>query len=246
MSPHYVSLISGYTIMLGLWFLINQLFPAIWDEKKMVDFKTPYLEFIYSIAAVITILVIGQLYNRNLLIHDNGNVFLNAINQFIIFSPAIALILIRKQSLDTIWIPKSRIVIRLLIGLFLAFCSILIYWLTRTEANEFGKILSGIYHYQNISYAVQIFMEDVTIALIFVRLSAWIGKKWSIIIVAILFSAGHIPTMLYNGIELIGLSTLFIDAFLGVLVLLALSKSKDIWWFFMVHFAMDMTQFYGS
>jgi membrane protease YdiL (CAAX protease family) len=105
---------------------------------------------------------------------------------------------------------------------------------------------SKIYHYQNTSHAVQIFMEDVTIALVFVRLSAWIGRKWSIIIVAILFAGGHIPTMISNGAELLELGTLFIDAFLGVLVLLAISKSKDIWWFFMVHFAMDMTQFYGS
>ena len=72
------------------------------------------------------------------------------------------------------------------------------------------------------------------------------GNKWSILLVAVLFAAGHIPSLVTNGATFIELGSLLIDAFLGVLVLTAVSKSRDVWWFFMVHFAMDMTQFYGS
>ena len=89
-------------------------------------------------------------------------------------------------------------------------------------------------------------MEDITIALIFVRLSAWIGNKRTIVIVAILFAAGHIPSLLTNGFVITELGSLLIDTFLGILILSAVSKSKDVWWFFMLHFALDMSQFYGG
>ena len=223
MSPHYISLLSSYSVGMGLWFLLNYLFPSLWRHEGRINFNKPYLEFILSIIAVLTILGIGQLYIRGLLIPNDGNNFLDAINQLIIFSPVFVLILIRKQSVMTFT-----------------------YWLTRSDTNGLGNILTNIYHYQNISHLVQVFMEDVTIALIFVRLSVCIVNKLSIFIVAILFSAGHIPSLLTNGASLIDLSSLLIDTFLGVLVLIAVSKSRDIWWFFMIHFAMDMTQFYGS
>ncbi len=246
MSPHYISLISAYCLAVGLWFLLYHFLPSMWKHERRIQFSKPFQEFIYSIIAVLAILGLGQFYTRGLLIPGDDSVLVNALNQFIIFSPAWVLILVRKQSAETVWLPKSKIAIRLLTGLFLAICSLIIYWLTRRDSNGFGNILLNIYHYQNISHLVQVFMEDVTIALIFVRLSAWIGNKWSIFIVAVLFSAAHIPSLLTNGATLIELSSLLVDALLGVLVLSAVSKSRDILWFFMVHFAMDMTQFYGG
>jgi hypothetical protein len=246
MSPHYISLIFAYATGMGIWFLLNYFFPSLWKPEERIYFNKPYLEFAFSIIAVFAILGIGQLYIRSLLIPNDGNILVDALNQFIIFSPVFVLILIRKQSLATLWLPKSRVVIRLLAGLLIALFSVVTYWLTRSGANGLGNILINIYHYQNISHLVQVFMEDVTIALIFVRLSAWIGNKWSILLVAVLFAAGHIPSLVTNGTTFIELGSLIIDALLGVLVLTAVSKSKDIWWFFMVHFAIDMTQFYGN
>lgn len=246
MNPHYISLVAGYSLVVALWFTLNHFFPTLWRHQDKVSFNRPHLEFVYAIIAVIAIIGIGQLYSRDLLIPADGNVFLDAINQLIIFSPTLVLILLRKQSVETLWLPKSKVALRILVGFLLALCSVTVYWLTRSEASGLGKILSNIYHYQNISYLVQVFMEDITIALIFVRLSAWIGTKWSIVLVAVLFSAGHIPAFLTNGASLIDLSSLILDTFLGVLVLTAVAKSRDVWWFFMVHFAMDMTQFYGS
>lgn len=246
MSPHYISLIFGYGTATGLWFLLNHFYPSLWGKNEKIKFDKPYLEFIFSILAILAVVGIGQLYMRQLLIPIDSNNLLDAINQLIIFSPVFICILIRKQSSETLWLPKSKILIRLVIGLLLALCSIFSYWLTRSDANGLINILSNIYHYQNFSKLVQVFMEDVAIALVFVRLSSWIGNKWSILIVAVLFSAAHIPSLLTSGATFLELASLFIDTGLGVLVLIALSKSRDVWWFFMVHFAMDMTQFYGG
>lgn len=246
MTAHYISLLSGYGAAIGLWFLLNYCYPSLWKQEKEIKFNKPFLEFVFSLLAVVAIIGIGQLYVRHLLIPNDGNVLADAVNQFIIFSPTFILLLIRKQSFETLWLPFSKIALRLFIGLLLALSSITIYWLTKNDSTGLGNLLSGIYHYKNFSHLVQVFMEDITIALIFVRLSAWIGRKWSIVIIAILFSAAHIPSLLANGATLMELSNLLLDAGLGMLVLFAVSKSRDIWWFFMVHFAMDMTQFSGK
>jgi len=245
MDSHYISLVSGYSSVVGLWFLLNYKFPSIWKEAEKIDFKKPFLEFIFALLTVLVILLIGQLYIQGLLIKSNGNDFLDALNQFIIFSPVFFLLLIRKQSVKTVWLSKTNIVIHLFLGLLLAFFGILIYWLTRSDSNNFTNIIINIYNYKNISHLVQVFMEDITIALVFVRLSAWIGNKRSIILVSVLFAVSHIPSFIAEGASLMQLSSLFLDTFIGVIVFFALSRSRDILWFFMVHFAMDMTQFYG-
>lgn len=246
MSEHYISLIAAYAIGTLLWFLVNHYFKSIWTNEKEIKFEKPGLEFAFALIAVIFILAIGQLYVRDFLIPHDGNRVVDAINQLLIFSPVLILIMIRKQSLETIWLPTSNILLRLAIGLVIAIFSLLVYWLVRNNASAYGAMLVNIYHPQNISHLVQVFMEDITIALIFVRLAAWIGSKRAIIIVAILFAAGHIPSLLSNGFAITELGSLFLDSLIGVVVLTAISKSKDIWWFFMLHFALDMSQYYGG
>jgi hypothetical protein len=245
MNDHYISLIAAYGTGIALWLLANQLFKSLWADKKVIAFEKPWLEFIYSIIAVVVILGIGQLYLRDLLIPNNGNLVIDTINQILIFSPTIFLILIRKQSIETIWLSKSKIFLRLFIGLLIAISSLLVYWLIRKNAPSFESILANTYHYKNISHLAQVFMEDITIALIFVRLSAWIGNYRAIFIVAILFAAGHIPSLLFNDFAVTELGSLFLDSFIGVAILSVVSKSKDVWWFFMLHFALDMSQYYG-
>ena len=246
MNEHYISLMAAYGTGVLLWFLANYAFKSIWKDNKTFTFEKPWLEFIFSIIAAIAIIGIGQLYLRDLMIPNDGNKLIDALNQFLIFSPTLLLIAIRKQHIETIWLPKSKILYRLAIGIVIAICSLGVYWLIRKNAPSFESILTNTYHPKNISHLVQVFMEDITIALIFVRLSAWIGNQRSIAIVAILFAAGHIPSLLSSGFALTELSGLFLDAFIGVLVLSAVSKSRDILWFFILHFVLDMSQFYGG
>ena len=46
---------------------------------------------------------------------------------------------------------------------------------------------------------VQVFLEDLTIAILFVRLASAIGSRWATVIVAVLFAAGHIPAIVSQG-----------------------------------------------
>jgi len=66
-----------------------------------------------------------------------------------------------------------------------------------------------------------------------------------IALVATLFAAGHIPAFISTGTPWNELGSLILDAVLGIAVLSAVQRSEDIWWFWCVHYAMDMMQFYA-
>ena len=90
---------------------------------------------------------------------------------------------------------------------------------------------------------MQVFAEDFAISVCLFRLMAWIGAKRAILLISLLFAASHIPAMLYNGVALGDFTGLLFDALLGFFALTVVSKSKNFLWFWMIHYAMDMTQF---
>ncbi|MEB3347771.1 CPBP family glutamic-type intramembrane protease [Aquimarina gracilis] len=248
MTTHYASLMIAYSAAALLWLLFNRFFGnRLWNKPVDYQPEKPYIDFIFASIAILAILGIGQLYiNGMLLPNKNKLPIIDAINQAFIFSPTLILVFLRKDSLDSIWLPKANIIIRIGIGLCIAMISLIIYWIVRENATPLGKMMLNIYNPKNISELTQVFMEDITIAMIFVRLSKWIGSSWTIGIVAILFAAGHIPSMIADGYSLAELGSLILDTAIGVVILSVISRSKDVWWFFLVHFTLDMTQYFGS
>jgi hypothetical protein len=89
----------------------------------------------------------------------------------------------------------------------------------------------------------QVFLEDLTIAILFVRLAGAVGTRWATVVVASLFAAGHVPVMVSQGATWLELAGLLRDAGLGAAVILVLQRSRDVVWFWCIHFALDMTQF---
>ena len=77
------------------------------------------------------------------------------------------------------------------------------------------------------------------------RFRAAIGLTKTIVLVAVLFAAGHIPSLLATGAAVEDLIALLADAGLAIAVLCVLQRLADIWWLWCVHFAMDMMQFYA-
>jgi hypothetical protein len=93
--------------------------------------------------------------------------------------------------------------------------------------------------------AVQVLLEDLAIAILFVRAAA-VGPRAVILGVAALFAAGHVPALLARGepgTEFVGLLR---DFDLGVLVVGTAWRGADIAWVWPVHYTMDMTQFLGA
>lgn len=239
---HYFYLYPAYgTALLGYHIYTRQ---KHLPKTNKVSFAKPWLEFVLALCAAVFTIGIGQLYMAKLLLPTlvDFRWFTESINQLLIFSPFIGLLLIRRHTIQTAWIPQKKRLVSILVGFLLALFALVIFFLSKYKELRLDWFLE-IYTAKNLPHLVQVFFEDFAIAIVLCRLIVWIGTKWAIVFVAFLFAAGHIPAMLANGISLYGFVPLLFDMLLGIVVLGVVARSKNFLWFWMVHYALDMTQF---
>lgn len=244
-EEHYPPLVAAYLVGLGGWLVAAHFNPKIWPREPVQSFAHPWKEFGIAMVGVIGILAIGQLWSRGIRLPDQGILgpVFGAVNQCLIFAPLMLVLIFRRQSWESAWLPRRRIAARLLVGLVLAIFAVSAYSLLRAKADEPWVLLGRIWRYEHIDEAVQVLLEDLTIAILFVRLAGAVGRNWATVIVACLFAAGHIPAMVSHGATWNELGGLLRDAGLGVAVILVLQRSRDVVWFWCIHFCLDMTQF---
>jgi hypothetical protein len=244
-TEHYPALVGGYSAALLAWLVIAWLLRRIWPACDEAKFGRPWLELSVVFLAALFVIGIGQLYQHGIALPEAGpfKPVATALNQLFIFAPILLVIPLRRQTWNTAWLCSRTLGLRVLLGIAVALLAVLAYSFLRQGAGNFGQLALRIARYENLGLFVQVFLEDLTIAIFFVRLTAAVGKMWSLIVVALLFAAGHIPTMMATGASASEFSHLILDAAIGVGVLWVLRRSRDIVWFAFVHFCMDMLQF---
>ena len=242
---YYYGLLAGYATAILACLLVARLLPALWPRREAVLFPHPWREVAWALLGVVGVLLIGQLYVRHWLLPARSlwEPLIEGANQALIFLSILAVPLFRHHGLDTAWIPVDRIWARLLVGLLLAALAVLAFSLVAPGYNGWLAIYPRVYSPKNFGLLVQVFCEDVAIAILLVRFRAAIGLWATILLVAILFAAAHIPAMVATGASLSELARLVMDAGLGTVVLFVAQRSADVWWLWCVHFAMDMMQF---
>lgn len=244
---HYHALFISYGAAVAAWFSIARLVPSIWPKTEPTAFAKPWREVGWAFVAVIAIILVGQVYQKGIRLPNDGSFggIFESVNQLIIFCPVVLMLLWRRQPFSTVWLSGDKALTRLAAGIGIALFAILIFTMVRTGSDSFFQVVGRTYHYQNLAHLVQVFMEDITIAYLFVRFRAVLKLRGSIILVAALFAAGHIPTMISEGYSFAELSSLLLDASLGIGLVYTVQRSGDILWFWCLHFAMDMMQFYA-
>ena len=248
MISHHLALFIAYAGGLVAWRLLALRLPSLWPAVPSPNFTKPWLEVAWAFLAVFAVLGIGTLYSQHRLLPatHHHRPALDAVNQVLIYSPFFVLLLVRRQGLSTAWLPTRRIPHRIAIGLAVALLALAIYSVTRIGLAAYPRLLGSVYAPRHISDLVQVLLEDIGIAILFVRMRAALGLRWTLLLVAILFAAAHIPGLLAAGAGPANLLALFADAGLGVLALIFLQRAQDVWWFWMLHFALDMTQFFQA
>ena len=242
---HYPSLVVAYAAALLGWLALARLEWAPWPAGEVVHLDRPWRSLAAALAGLVGVLSLGQLFVRGWLLPEGGLVgpVMGAVNQLVIFSPMLAVLVLRGEPWGSAWLAPGRRPARLAAGVALALVALLAYTTIRVDAESLPRVLGRIVRYENLSFAAQVFLEDVTIAVLFVRLSATIGPRWSVALTAALFAAGHIPAMLANGDRMYEVLLLFRDAALGAAVVAVLQRSRDVLWFWCVHLVLDLTQF---
>jgi hypothetical protein len=246
-QDHYTPLVVAYLVGLGGWLLASRLLPGVWPREAGREFERRWKEFGIALIGAVGVLAMGQLWSKGIRLPERGTLgpLLASINQALIFTPILLVVVIRRQPWTSAWLPGARILTRLLVGLVLASLAVSAYSLMREGADPPWILMGRIWRYEHIDKMVQVFFEDLTIAILFVRLAGAIGKGWATVVVACLFAAGHIPAMVAQGATWSELAGLLRDAGLGVAVILVLQRSRDVVWFWCIHFCLDMTQFAG-
>lgn len=245
-THHYALLIGYGTAMVG-WIIAWRLFPMLWPKQEPETFTHPWGEVGWALLAMLCVLGIGQLYVHGFRLPASGRFgpLLDACNHVVIFSPVFFLLTLRRHALRTAWLPLHRVWARLLVGLGLALIALLAFTLVRTGSDSWLGVVPRVYSPKNFSHLVQVLLEDIAIAILFVRFRSALGLRFTVGLVALLFAATHIPALLASGVAIGECIGLVLDAALAVGVLSVVQRSSDVWWFWCVHFAMDMTQFYA-
>lgn len=245
---HPIALFFAYGAVLAAWFFISRVRPGLWPACARPQFARPWLEVAAAVIAAIGVIAVGQLYQHGVRLPRTGALgFLGeSINQIVIFLPIILLPLLRRQPYTTAWLPLTRWPERVGWGLALALLALLVFSQTRAPVAAPWRILAALPRLDHIPHAVQVFLEDVAIAILAVRLSAALPRgEWTVpALVGVLFAAGHIPALLSTqGATLTQLGLLVPDAILGFMVVAVLLRARDVWWFACVHWTLDMMQF---
>ncbi len=249
---YYQILAISYFSVFGLWWALYSkslkfLYPA--GQHKI---QRPWVQTGLVLLAAVLVIAIGWLYSKGFLVPEYrlGSVRLSeCLNQMIIFSPIPLMIMLSRQTFHSAWLPWRYAGPRLALGLALGLIAIFIFY-ALSSARHIDDILLDVFHLQNAHLAVQIFLEDLAIALLLSRLSSALSAKsfvLAILAVAVLFSVGHIPASLESGVPV---SQIFVrstfDAGLTFAAGFTLYKSKDFLWLFPIHYSMDMMQFYSG
>jgi hypothetical protein len=244
-TGHYTALLLAYAAALLAMSVIARRAPQLWPAPEAASFAHPWRELAWAVAAVAAVLAIGMLYSRGWLLPATSThrPALDAVNQVVIYAPFLLLLVVRRHGLDTAWLPTRGVLARIAIGLGLALLALFAYALARSGPGAWPRLVADVYAPRHVSHLVQVLLEDVSIAILFVRLRGALGSRWTLVLVAVLFAAAHVPGMLASEADASSLWQLSGDVVLGVLALTVLQRLRDVWWFWMVHFALDMTQF---
>jgi hypothetical protein len=271
--PHRYALFVAYAIVMLVWGRVARRLPSLWPQPTPAGFARPWREVGFYFAALAVVLLVGQLYVRQGLIPAHGPLepVLDAANQFLIFTPVLALPFVRRRALVVegadrgttgaaappaavpatravlagMWLPTRRVWARAAVGAVLSLIAILVFTSVRSGSDPFVDVSARVFHPRNLGNFVQVLCEDVAIAVLFVRVRAALGLWRTIAVVAVFFAAAHIPVLVAGGAALGELAGLVADAGLGAMVLYFVQRSADVWWFWWIHFAMDMMQFHA-
>lgn len=240
-----IPLCVAYLCVCALWFGLNRK-GLLWKIDAIEVSEKPWLDFGLGLLAVIGILGIGQLYSAGLLIPPTqvssvDQLIVWPLNNLIIYSPIFLVLLFRKQPLSTVFLSADGITRKLLFGLVASAIAVLLFLGLRGEWDRFGKILTRSITVESISYFPAVFLENIAIAFLFVRLRWLVGLKWAIGIPAFLFALAHVPGSIAEGDPWSHIIIFFLTTgTLTIFILYTAYRGRDILWLGLVHYFMDL------
>jgi hypothetical protein len=231
--------ICGALLMLSRW-------PAFgWPRPIELHSDRPALDFALAVTAVVGIFALGEAYRRNLLLPDGAQVALRefawTLNNCIIFSPIALTLLVRGQRPETVFLSLRGIGVKVLFGLTASIAAVVLYLLLRGRLEIAPDILLRSFEARSLQNFAPVFLEGVAVAFLFVRLKWLVGLWETIVAVAVLFAAAHVPRSIAGGADVEHVALFFaFNVALPVAILYSVQRVQDVIWIGFPHYFMDV------
>jgi hypothetical protein len=215
---------------------------VLWPKRDAPHFADPGRELSWAVLGIAGTLILGFLYVQRLLIPAEASPLIDVANQLIVFTPILLVPLFRRHPLATLWLPTDRVFIRIMTGVLLAIVALTTFVWTAVENPGWIDAMRAVYNHRNLPSLLQLLLEDVAAAILSVRVAGVLGPRAAPLLAAVLLAASHLTA---SGVAAGGavFERAAVDAVLGAAVVAVVQRSADVWWFWGVHFAMDMSQY---
>lgn len=237
---HALARALGYLAALAGWGAVAWAVPGLWPRRDAPHFSHPGRELAVALTGIAGTLAMGLGYVRGWLLPATrlDQPLLDVANQLIVFTPILLVPIVRRHPAATLWLPTDHVIWRAATGVLLAIAGLSAYALAAGAGTWLG-VMRSVYHHTNLPFLVQRLLEDAAAAILLVRVAGVLGPRAAPSLTAVLLAAG--PVIAFAaGAEVLDLPHVVLDAALGAVVVAVVQRSRDIWWFWGVHFAMDL------
>lgn len=240
----FVPVAVAYALACGGWLWYDKLRGLRALEPTLDQSNRPVLDFALALAAAGAILALGSAFRRDWLLPGGdsslGRLFW-IVDNAIIYSPMAIVLVARRQGLSSLFLSRSRLAEKSLLGLGLGVVAVGIYLAMRGELAQFAACLSAAVAVDKLVNFPAIFLEGVAVAFGFVRLRWLVGNVWALLIPCALFAAAHIPSAMENQRTLFEIAAFFVfNTSLAAAIFWTVQRSRDVVWIGLVHYLMDI------
>lgn len=235
---------SAYVAVCMVWLILRRLAQSRWRDEPKIGTEHRWLDFGMIFVAAVGTFGIGAAYRKDLLIPKFAEPWSDlstTINLCLPFLPIFLILLIRRQSLNTIWISKESIHWKIATGMISAAVGLFVFLGLRSEINRLPEVLNGLVNVRSWIHAPAVFLEAVAVAFVFTRLRWVAHPAFALLIPCLLFAAAHVPSGISSGRstwEIIGFFVF--NTVLSAFIFWIVTKSRDVIWIAIPHFVLDI------
>jgi hypothetical protein len=218
--------------LLALFGLI-WLRPDLWHSYRPVVLAHPRREALLALAASVVVVAISVASDPLLKAWKREPgigpwVFLGQLA--LVYSPLFALMVWRREGLETVFIRVEKLPSKIVLGVLLALAASYLFLWVRGQASQFDAFVHTLGR-GGPAAMVQTFMEGFAVGFLLYRVGAWLGIARTSLLVATLFMAAHLPNYTQGTYHLpaaTALAMIAAHAGIGVFVVASIWRTQDI------------------
>jgi len=220
---------SAWLLAMGTLVGLTLWAPAVWQTRRAIVVPRPRREALVSLAAAALLVALSVVTDQLLRPWKKDPqfgawVFLAQLA--IVYSPFWAILVWRREGLDTAFLRAEKLPAKIILGLSLATLAAAAFLAVRGRLDQFAAFVPTLSRGGPVAM-LQTFVEGFGVGFVLYRVGAWLGIRATAVLVATLFMAAHLPNYLQGTYEhSLADALAFAAAHAGIAVVVIAS----VWW----------------